>query len=149
MELEDVPETHIHSLIIELIRLILKYRFRDRNVLVASNLACRWNPDDEREGVNPGVILVDPAPPEGTAIESLNVWRPDHVPPKVAIEVVSKSNAKKDYVDGPAKLERLGAEELWIFDPKLLGPVDPKGGGPFVLQIWAVEERQDGPGSYG
>ncbi len=134
MELEDVPETLLHDLIIELLKLVLKHRFRNRNALIASNMACRWDPDDHRVGVDPDIILVDPAPPEGDALKSLQVWRPDHHAPKLAIEVVSETNAVKDYVEGPARLARLGAEELWIFDPELHGP--EINGGPFALQIW-------------
>ncbi|MEM7675658.1 MAG: Uma2 family endonuclease [Myxococcota bacterium] len=134
MDFEDVPETLLHDTIIELLKLIFKHRFSDSSALVASNMACRWDPNDARVGVDPDVILVMPAPPEGDALKSLRVWQPDHRPPKVAIEVVSETNADKDYIEGPARLAKLGAEELWIFDPELHGPKHT--GGPFVLQVW-------------
>ncbi len=138
MDLEDMPDTQLHASIIQLLLLVLDHRFRDRNALVTTNLPCRWEPEDERVGVNPDVILVEPAPPGGEtmAIESLRVWLPDHPPPKLAVEVVSKTNPEKDYKEGPARLSRLGAEELWIFDPDLHGPPLDELGGPFVLQIW-------------
>ncbi len=136
MELEDVPETFLHDAIIELLKLTLRYRYRDRNALVTSNVACRWDPNDARVGVDPDVILVEPAPPESEALKSLRVWLPKHQPPKLAIEVVSETNATKDYKEGPARMARLGAEELWIFDPELHGPTLDDLGGPFELQIW-------------
>lgn len=134
MELEDVPETLLHDLIIELLKLVLKHKYRNQNALIASNMACRWDPADHRIGVDPDVILVEAAPPEGEALESLRVWLPNHPPPKLAVEIVSKTNPEKDYQEGPPRMARLGAEELWIFDPELYGPSD--NGGPFVLQIW-------------
>ena len=98
-------------------------------------MACRCcDPKDARVGVDPDVIVVDPAPPEGQALKALRVWSPEHNPPKLAIEVVSETNAAKDYLEAPARLARLGAEELWIFDPELHGPTQT--GGPFPLQIW-------------
>ncbi len=142
MDLDDVPETFLHDVIIELLKLVLKYRYRDRNAIVTSNVACRWEPKDERVGVHPDVILLEPAPPEGEALKSLRVWEPGHQPPKLAIEIVSETNAAKDYDEGPLRLGRLGAEELWIFDPELHGPSND--GGPFVLQIW--RRSATGPG---
>ena len=134
MDLEDVPETPLHDLIIELLTLVLRHRYRDRNALVARNLGCRWDPDDARVGADPDIVLVDPAPPEGESLSTLRVWVPGHKPPRLAIEVVNEHNADKDYIEGPARLARLGAEELWIFDPELRGP--NATGGPYVLQIW-------------
>lgn len=136
MELEDVPETFLHEAIIELLKLVLKHRYRMPNALVTSNLACRWDPEDRRVGVDPDVILVEPAPPDGEALKALCVWLPGHEPPKLAVEVVSEANADKDYREGPARMARLGAEELWIFDPELHGPRLDDLGGPYVLQIW-------------
>ncbi len=106
---------------IKLLKLVLRYRYRDRNALATSNVACRWDPNDARVGVDPDVILVEPAPPEGEALKSLRVWLPEHQAPKLAVEVVSETNAAKDYKEGPARMARLGAEELWIFDPELHG----------------------------
>ena len=136
MELEDVPETCLHDAIIDLIKSVLTHRFRDGRGLVSRNLACRWDPSDRRIGVDPDVALLTPPPPEGKALESLNVWLPKHAPPKLAIEVVSKTNAAKDYREAPARMARLGGEELWIFDPGLHGPTLETLGGPYVLQIW-------------
>lgn len=141
MEIEDVPETPLHDLIIELMMLVLRHHYRGRDVLIARNLGCRWDPADARIGVDPDIVVVEPAPPEGERLSTLRVWTPGHHPPRLAIEVVSEHNADKDYNEGPARLARLGAEELWIFDPELVGP--SATGGPFPLQIW---RRHQGPG---
>ncbi len=149
MDLEDVPETHLHAATIQLLLLVLGYRFRD--ALVTTNLPCRWDPNDKRFGVNPDVLVVDPSPPvdDRGNVESLRVWRDDHPPPKLAIEVVSKSNAVKDYRDGPARHHRLGTKELWLYDPELQGPAIDGLGGPYLLQIWQGRRRLyagDAPG---
>jgi len=142
LDLEDVPETFLHDVIIELLKLVFKHRYSEQDVMIASNLACRWNPDNERSGIAPDVIMVTPAPPEGQALKALHLWRPEHAAPRLAVEIVSKSNAAKDYFEGPVRTADLGSEELWIFDPELHGP--SKNGGPFVLQIFKRVEAQDG-----
>ncbi len=142
MDLEDVPETPLHDLIIELMMSVLRHRYRQQDVLVARNLGCRWDPEDARVGVDPDIVVVEPKPPEGEALSTLRVWMPGHNPPRLAIEVVSEHNADKDYNEGPARLARLGAEELWIFDPELRGPTTT--GGPFPLQIWSRKVSGDG-----
>jgi Uma2 family endonuclease len=136
LEEEDVPESPLHEAIIELLVLVLKRwaESEGRSALVCSNLACRWDPDRPRVGTDPDVVLVDPAPPGGEDISSLRVWERGHAPPRVAVEVVSATNPQEDYVEAPLRCARLGARELWIFDPKRLGPAG--AGGPFTLQVW-------------
>jgi hypothetical protein len=51
----------------------------------------------------------------------------------VAVEVVSRDTAEKDYFEGPAKYAASGTRELWVFDPERRG----RGAlGPSVLQVW-------------
>ena len=139
LEDQDVPETPLHDAIIELLMLILKrwVEATGRSALVCSNLGCRWDPADARVGTDPDVVLVEPCPPEGELTKTLRVWEPGHAPPRVAVEVVSDQNPDKDYVDAPVRCARLGAEELWVFDPTLAGPTYT--GGPFLLQVFRRE----------
>ena len=139
---EDMPESNLHRDIVDLLRLILlAFVARScRDALVAANLACRWNVVKRRLGVDPDIALIEPAPPEGANVKSLLTWKPGHVPPRFAIEVVSETNPSKDYVDAPAKFARLGTRELVIFDPTLIGP--KVRGGPHVLQVWRRDERR-------
>jgi Uma2 family endonuclease len=140
MEEESVPETPLHDAIIELLMLVLKHwaHTEARSSLVTSNLGCRWDPDDARVGVDPDVVLIEPAPPEGEQLTTLRIWEPGHVAPRVAVEIVSANTAAKDYLEAPARCARLGVRELWIFDPRLDGP--SATGGPFTLQIWRANE---------
>jgi hypothetical protein len=143
MEEESVPETPLHDAIIELLMLVLKHwaRTEGRRALVTSNLGCRWDPGDARVGVDPDVVLIEPAPPEGEQLTTLRIWEPGHVAPRIAVEVVSANTAGKDYLEAPARCARLGVRELWIFDPRLDGP--PDTGGPFTLQIWRALEGSE------
>ena len=135
---DDMPEIPLHDQIIQLLELLLAaYVERThRSALVTSNLGCRWDPDDARVGTDPDVVLIEPAPPEGEFVTTLRVWEPGHRPPRVAVEVVSENSAEKDYLEAPLRCGRLGAKELWVFDPQLQGPSST--GGPFRLQVWRL-----------
>ncbi len=145
LEEDDVPETPLHDAIIELLMLIMKNRVRmtEANALIARNLKCRWNPGDARVGTDPDVVWVEPAPPEGMEFKTLRVWLPTHRPPRVAVEVVSEEHPKKDYSEAPMRCARLGARELWVFDPKHFGPSDTDG--PFTLQVWKLTDNPSLP----
>ena len=96
-----------------------------RDAAVYANLALRW--DEEHPAVG-----VDPTPPD-PKLRSLRTWEPGHTAPRVAVEVVSRDTAEKDYLEGPAKYAASGTRELWVFDPERRG----RGAlGPSVLQVW-------------
>ncbi len=139
LEDEDVPETPLHDIIIEVLKLVLRHWVESsgRSALVSSNLGCRWDPSDARVGTDPDVVLIEPAPPEGERLETLRVWETDHHPPRLAVEVVSPSHPDKDYLEAPLRSARLGVRELWVFDPLLVGPATT--GGPHRLQVWRLD----------
>ncbi len=149
---DDIPETPLHDHAIVLLQLLLQaWAARTgRDALVARNLACRCDPSDARIGIDPDIALIDPAPPGGEQLASLRIWEPGHVPPRVGVEVVSKSTAEKDYQDAPTHYAVLGVRELWVFDPALHGPA--LHGGPHRLQVWRqgpdgeMERRHAGAG---
>ena len=89
-------------------------------------------------GLDPDVSVLQPRPPGGESLASLRTWLPGHVAPKLAIEVASESNPNKDYAQAPDKYAASGTEELWIFDPLLVGP--RAHGGPLRLQVWRRTE---------
>jgi Uma2 family endonuclease len=149
---EPMPESQPHDLVLDLLKAILLawVARTGRDAQVARNLAVRWDEDRPRMGVDPDLCILSPRTPEGDELTSLCLWRPGHEPPRVAIEVVSESNPRKDYVTAPERYAASGTQELWIFDPKLAGPTSH--GGPHRLQIWARDEdgsfrqRYGGPG---
>lgn len=149
---EPVPESQPHDQTIDLLKAILLawVARTDRNAQVARNLAVRWEESEPKVGVDPDLCVIEPRPPEGDELESLCTWQPGHHAPRLAIEIVS-SKPRKDYATVPEKCAAAGIEELWVFDPKLVGP--KSGGGPFRIQVWRRENDQflrvsAGPGPY-
>ncbi|MBX3234214.1 MAG: Uma2 family endonuclease [Labilithrix sp.] len=138
---ETVPESQPHDIVLDLLKaLLLAFVARTKmNAQVARNLAVRFTADNPRVGVDPDLCLITPRTPEGDDLESLRLWEPGHSPPALAIEVVSASNAEKDYVRSPEKYASCGSKELWIFDPKLAGRATY--GGPQRLQVWQLKDE--------
>ena len=130
-----MPETDEHLLTTRLLLdILLAFVARTRrDAKAGSNIALRWDPEHPRVGVDPDVYLVEPAPPDAK-LRSLRTWSAGHHAPRVAVEVVSRRTARKDYTEGPAKYAASGTRELWIFDPERHG----RGvtGAPFILQVW-------------
>ena len=93
------------------------------DVLVGKELAFRWDEQQKRLGIDPDVYVVElpPERKEGKDVRSIRTWQPGHVPPLLAIEVVSRSRPWKDYSSSPPRHDLLGTFELWVFDPDLLG----------------------------
>lgn len=137
---ETLPESLSHREIVELLAAILAYWARGKDVLVARNFAVRWDEEEPRIGVDPDVAVFAPAPPrEGNDLRSVRTWRPGHSPPVLAIEVVSNTDPRKDYVTAPDKYAASGTRELWVFDPFLAGP--SSHGGPWLLQVWQRDDH--------
>lgn len=132
---DDVPETPLHDLVIDLLTAVLRawVRRAGRDASVHRDIAMRWDEKRPRMGCDPDVCVVSPGISEEET--SLCLWKPGHTAPQLAIEVVSENTAAKDYEDNPRRYAANGTGELVIFDPLLLGPGD--GGGPWVLQVWS------------
>lgn len=133
---ETMPESQPHDLVLDLLKAILLARVASTkmNAQVARNLAIRFSKASPQIGVDPDLCLLSPRTPEGDELQSLLLWREGHAPPLVSIEVVSTTNARKDYTTAPDRYAASGTRELWIFDPALAGP--KSHGGPLRLQVW-------------
>ena len=132
-----MPESVLHEQAVELLKMLLAHWAATKGgVFVARNLAVRWDPEHPKVGIDPDVCVLRPAPADALALTSLRTWEPSQNPPLLAIEVVSESNAAKDYTITPDKYAASGTGELWVFDPLLAGP--PAHGGPHRLQIRCV-----------
>ena len=140
---DKVPESRPHERRSEQVfdQLDFMVERTGRNALVCRNLAVRWDESRPRIGVDPDVCLIEPAPPEGEALESLLLWKAGHEPLLVAVEIVSASRAGKDYAQSPLKYAANDTRELWVFDPMLAGPKDK--GGPYRLQVWQRVDNGD------
>jgi Uma2 family endonuclease len=133
---ELVPESVPHEYLTQWLKeLLLAWAERcGRSVLVARNLAVRWDEQHPRIGIDPDVAVVEPPPPGARDLHSLRLWKPGHVAPLLAVEVVSENHPYKDYVIAPEKYAACGVGELWVLDPMMVGP--RAHGGPHRIQVW-------------
>jgi hypothetical protein len=100
---------------------------------ILANVALRWDQAHPGVGVDPDIMWLEPALPEGR--RSVLTWEEGTGVPRLAVEVVGRDTAHKDYNHGPGKYAASGIAELWVFDPEGFGRRDD-GDGPHVLQIW-------------
>jgi Uma2 family endonuclease len=135
---QTVPESAWHDACLELVKALLVAWLKRtaRAAEVYRDIAVRVRSDRPNVGFDPDICLVDPAPPEGTELESLKLWRADHAAPALVVEVVSPHHPHKDYSEIPEKCAAAGVGELVVFDPRLAGP--RSGGGPHLLQLWRL-----------
>ena len=131
-----VPESVPHDHAAEHLRRVLDaFAARSpRSLFVARNLAVRWLEERPGVGIDPDVCVLEPAPPNVEQLSSLCLWKPGHRAPTFALEVVSASHPYKDYAAIQDRYAALGALELCVFDPLLVGPASL--GGPVALQLW-------------
>jgi Uma2 family endonuclease len=146
-----VAESALHDRAVDLARRQLDAWIArtKRDAITYRNIAIRWAKKLPRTGFDPDVCLVEPTPAEADELDSLLLWEPGRVPPRLAIEVVSKNHPYKDYAETPDKCAAAGIPEVLAFDPHLAGP--RLGGGPHRLQVWRLSgERMQrtyaGPG---
>ena len=138
---ETMPESILHGDAVDLLKAILaRWARASGDILIARNVAVRWDEEHPKVGVDPDVCVLRPAPGDAQNVSSIRTWLPDHPPPVLAFEVVSESNPHKDYTLAPDKYAVSGTTELCVFDPLLAGP--SSHGGPHRLQLWS--RREDG-----
>ncbi|MCL2776764.1 MAG: Uma2 family endonuclease [Polyangiaceae bacterium] len=119
-----MPESPDHAKAINLIEAILAWWARSQpSTQVERNIGIRWDEAHPTVGVDPDVSVFRPAlPPDSSHKSSIHSWEPGYTVPILAIEVVSRTNSRKDYDVVPKKCESAGIPELCIFDPYLIGP---------------------------
>jgi Uma2 family endonuclease len=134
-----MPESVAHDEAVTELKASLElWAKRTESARVVRNLAIRWSKQNPRIGVDPDVAVLSPPPPEGRGLRSVRTWVAGHTAPRIAVEVVSETKPRKDYVLVPDKYAASGTRELWVFDPLLVGP--RSHGGPFRLQVWSRDE---------
>ena len=103
-----------------------------RDASILANVAFRWDQAHPGVGVDPDILWLEPALPEGR--RSVLTWEEGTGVPRLAVEVVGRDTAHKDYNHGPGKYAASGVDELWVFDPDGFGRRDD-GDGPHLLQV--------------
>lgn len=66
-----------------------------RDASILANVALRWDELHPGVGVDPDVMWVEPALPKRH--RSVLTWKPGVSPPRVAVEIVGRDTAQKDY----------------------------------------------------
>jgi hypothetical protein len=134
-----VPESFVHDDAASYLKEILEgWKVRQRRPLrIARNLGIRWLREMPQVGIDPDICVLDPPPPE-SRVASLCLWKPGHTAPSICFEVVSQNHPHKDYRDVHERYAALGARELVVFDPLLVGPRSL--GGPVSIQLWRLQK---------
>ena len=116
---EDMSQSGEQSEIIGVLVSSLKTLAAERNwssVYVGCDNFFAWVQDEPCVQVSPDVYLLDNPPPSDQRLpRRWETWRPDHRPPRFAVEIVSL-DWKKDYTINPARYDHLGTDELVIAD---------------------------------
>ena len=134
----DMGESGEQYLIIRALLSYLTELARERawqDTLIGADQFFAWIEQEPLVRVSPDVYLLDHPPPRPLPA-SWQTWLPGHHPPRLAFEIVSESNWRKDYRDAPAKYAQLGAKELIIFDPEAAAKRTTKFKERVALQVF-------------
>jgi len=138
-EEDDMGHGSLHMIIIVELLPALQAVVRQRgwtDAFVGGDQFIAWVEHEPNVRVSPDIYLVRPAPKP--APDSWQLWRPGHLPPRFAVEIVSPGSWRKDYQDNPAKYAQIGVDELLIFDRIAL--MDPNVAAErYVLQLYQRE----------
>ena len=97
------------------LRELLKYRYRDQNVYVASDLLMYYNEGVPQDYVVPDGFVVLECSPHRRRI--FQTWKEQRVP-NVVFEFTSKSTRRSDEVFKPRIYAEIGVAEYFLYDPQ-------------------------------
>ena len=114
---ERVGEDILQRWIVELLRPLIERWFASKGerVFVGADQFIYFEQHNPHRRVAPDVYVLPGVPPD-TVVRSWKVWETGIVP-CFAFEVVS-TDWEKDYCVAPLQYDRLGVQELLIFDPR-------------------------------
>ena len=116
----DMGESSEQHLIIRALLSYLGELAQERgwqDIFIGADQFFAWIESEPLVRISPDVYLLDQPPPRPLPA-SWQTWLPGHHPPRLAFEIVSEGNWRKDYRNAPAKYAQLGTKELVIFDPE-------------------------------
>jgi Uma2 family endonuclease len=97
------------------LRELLKYRYRDQNVYVASDLLVYYNEGVPQDYVVPdGFVVLDCSPHRRRTFQT---WKEQRVP-NVVFEFTSKSTCRSDEIFKPRVYAEIGVPEYFLYDPQ-------------------------------
>ena len=108
-------ETDWHRQWMQRILDLLRYRYRDQHVYLASDLLVYYEEGNPLRFVVPdNFVVLDCAPGNR---RTFKIWEEDRVP-DVVFEVTSRGTARQDAVVKPRIYEEIGVRELFLYDPE-------------------------------
>ena len=111
---KPMGETDLHIDWIIRIRDILRRRYREQRVYVASDLLLYYEEGVPTKFVVPdGFVVLDCAPGRR---RTFKIWEEDRTP-DVVFEVTSRGSRREDEVSKPQVYARLGVREYFLYDP--------------------------------
>jgi Uma2 family endonuclease len=137
---DDMGEGGEQNLIIRALISILTQWGLEKNwhdVHLGADQFFAWMKNEPLVRVSPDVYLLDHPPPRPLPA-SWQTWRPGHRPPRLAFEIVSEHEWRKDYQEAPKKYDLLGTRELVVFDPEAAAG-RATGPGRVALQVFRRE----------
>jgi Uma2 family endonuclease len=111
---KPLGETDLHIDWILRLRSLLKYRYRDQRVYVASDLLLYYVEGDPKKFVVPDGFVVKDCDPGRR--RTFKTWE-EGKSPDVVFEITSLASKREDQVLKPKTYARLGVKEYFIFDP--------------------------------
>lgn len=112
---KPIAETDWHIEWTLRLRQLLKYRYRDQNVYVASDLLLYYNEGVPQDYVVPdGFVVLDCSPYQRRTFQT---WKEQRVP-NVVFELTSKSTRRSDEVFKPRVYAEIGVPEYFLYDPQ-------------------------------
>ncbi|MEM6364347.1 MAG: Uma2 family endonuclease [Planctomycetota bacterium] len=109
-----MAETDLHQEWMWKLKQIFKYRYRDQNVYVASDLLVYYEENVPARFVVPDVFVVLNCDPSMRRVYKM--WS-DGGPPTCVIEVTSQSTRREDELLKPTTYRNIGVKEYILYDP--------------------------------
>jgi Uma2 family endonuclease len=116
-EREELTHSNQQSELIEYLVSALRFwlQTQGRSAYVRDEQRFAWMQEEPRVAVSPDAYVLEPPPQvePGGGWTTWNTWEHEGQVPVLAVEIVSNSNASKDYDDAPLQYAALGVPE-WL-----------------------------------
>ncbi len=109
-------ETAFHSQLIDYLKLVLMWLFRDQTCAIYENLNFYRTLDAGEYPIAPDIAVI-----KGVPFEYVSSWAPGRigVPPHAIFELLSKETWRKDLREKPANYADMGVQEYFAYDPNM------------------------------
>jgi Uma2 family endonuclease len=118
---ENMPESDDHSVLIEKLRPLLKWLYREQNWFITGNLLIIQNTASTTRKTSPDIAIFKGVqqPVSDTTITSWRIGEPNRPAPAVVFEVASEATWQNDVGDKVGEYGLLGVQEYFTYDPNM------------------------------